>query len=174
MSVSPVSTKRKPDFPSVTHLESGRVDGEPRSGPCDLGPAHVTITPGCSDDDDNWACRRTAGMRPPTGKNHGGSGKYSEKTPSNTGDQPRGRRAESRKIGAWRPVEMSGASTTDERGESGFQVVRGLAPLHPEPVEDKGKRTGKEEQGSSTRGSPLESTCKGDQEFPGPQVVGSG
>lgn len=117
MSVSPMLTKRKPDFPSVTHLESGRGDGEPRSGPCDLGPTRVTITPGCSDDDDNWVCRRTAGMRPPTRKNRGGHGKCTEKTPSNTVDQPRGRRAESSKIGA---LEASGGVRSkyhrDKRG----------------------------------------------------------
>lgn len=60
---------------------------------------------------------------------------------------------------------MSDRSRTEERER--MPGVRALAPFHPEQVEDKVKGIGREEQGSSTGGSCLESTSEEDQELPG-------
>lgn len=79
MSVSPVSIKRKPGFPSITDLKSGGI----------LTLVHGSCIPpsGCSDGDGSWASRLSAGNWTPKGKNHGGSEKGAEKLPSDIADQ---------------------------------------------------------------------------------------
>ena len=77
--------------------------------------------------------------------------------------------------GALRPVKVLEARRTQERGETGFQVVKGLAPCYPEQAEDKVKRTGRgEEQGSSTGRGCLESTQRQIRNSQGPWAVSSG
>lgn len=61
-----------------------------------------------------------------------------------------------------RPVKVLETGITEEGGQTELQVFRGLAPFHPEQVEEKANRAGREEQGSS-----LESTSETDEEFPG-------
>lgn len=64
-------------------------------------------------------------------------------------------------------MKGSEASRTEAREETRVHVVKELVPLHPDQAEDRGERTGREEQRSSTCVQCLGVTSEDDQERPG-------
>lgn len=116
---------------------------------------HFTITPGCTDDDGVGLPGSLLGIRPPTGRNHGGSEKRVGKFPSDRIDQPWEGEQKAVRQEPWRPAKVLEAS---RRGEPDPGSQR-TCSISPRAGRGQGKGTG-ERRGAFSKWGCLASTSK--------------
>lgn len=120
--------------------------GDPLSGVCDLEPTHVTITPGCSDDGENWASRLPAGNSVTKREESRRAWQVHEKLPPDTANQPR-------KQSAQRSAGSPGGQERKEKKGTWIPGDHRTFPMSPRSVRGQSRETWKRGAGSSACGS---------------------